>query len=311
MSPDVYCYLQQGKKAKAVLAPSLGGWLLGYARSFEERWEEALYWSPAVVDRYPQEMYAGNPVLFPLVSKNRVGEREHHYAWEDRIYPLPQHGLARRRPWAVVRQEAEAVTLELTDDGDTRGVYPFSFRYRLTYRLEAGRLHWEQRVENPGPGPLPFSSGFHPYFYVPLGPAGRRTEGWVHLPRCRAVTPVGFWEKTRQTDRPPFDLSVNKPFEGTLFFTELERREVTLTDPTRGVGLRLNWEGAPAYRYLALWTRSPEAPFFCLEPWTALPNSFTTRDDLVVLEPGEVFQAAFWLDVERLEEKDLTTKNNN
>jgi galactose mutarotase-like enzyme len=303
LNPQGYCFLEEDGKARAVLAPDLGGWLLGYARCLEGRWEEVLHWSRAVVDRYPQEMYAGNPVLFPLVSKNRVGEREHHYVWQDRIHPMPQHGLARRKPWAVVRKETAAVTLELTDDADTRLAYPFHFRYLLTYRLEEGRLHWEQKVENPGPEPLPFSSGFHPYIYVPPAAAGGRAEATVHLPRCRVVEPVGFWENTRHTDRPSFDLSVNEPFEGTLFFTDLARREISLTDPERRLGIRLNWEGAPAYRYLALWTRSREAPFFCLEPWTALPNSFNRKDDLVLLEPGEVFQAAFWLDMEKLGKK--------
>jgi galactose mutarotase-like enzyme len=93
---------------------------------------------------------------------------------------------------------------------------------------------------------------------------------------------------------------VNDSFSGTLFFTELERREVALIDPLRRLVVRLNWEGAPAYRYLALWTRSPESPFFCIEPWTALPNSFTTKEDLIILEPGEVFRAEFWLDMEEI-----------
>jgi galactose mutarotase-like enzyme len=303
VSRDVYLRLQQGEEARAVVAPSRGGWLLGYARRFADRdWEEALYWSREVADRYPQDMYAGSPILFPLVSKNRVEDREHAYRWGDRVYEMPQHGLARRKPWRVVRQEPEVLELELTDDENTRANYPFPFRYRLVYRLEDGRLHWEQRVENPGPGPLPFSSGFHPYIFVPLTPEGRRGEGHVHLPRCREVAPVGFWEKTRQRDQPPRSLSVNDPFAGTLFFTDLERREVHLTDPERRLVVRLNWEGAPAYRYLALWTRSPESPFFCIEPWTALPNSFTSKDDLVILEPGEVFEAAFWLDVEEMGE---------
>jgi hypothetical protein len=64
----------------AVLAPELGGWLLRYARPIPNHGlVDALHFSQAVVDRYPREMYAGNPILFPLVSNNRVGENEHHY----------------------------------------------------------------------------------------------------------------------------------------------------------------------------------------------------------------------------------------
>jgi galactose mutarotase-like enzyme len=293
--------LQEGNEARAIVAPTRGAWLLGYARRLEGRdWAEALHWSQEVVDRYPREMYAGNPILFPLVSWNRDGDREHAYRWQDRVYDMPQHGLARRKPWQVVRRETGTLELELTDDEETRMNYPFSFRYRLTYRLEQGRLHWKQQVENPGPGPLPFSSGFHPYFQVPLNAVGKREKSRIHLPRCRAVKPVGFWEDFHKVDQPPRELGVNDPLEGTLFFTDLEKREVTLTDPVRRIVLHMNWAGAPAYRYLALWTRSP--PFFCMEPWTALPNSFTRKDDLIILEPGEVFRAEFWLDMEEMGE---------
>ena len=56
----------------AVIAPELGGWMLRYARKTQKHGlVDALHFSQAVVDRYPREMYAGIPILFPLVSKNR------------------------------------------------------------------------------------------------------------------------------------------------------------------------------------------------------------------------------------------------
>ena len=81
----------------AVIAPELGGWLLRYARQTPKHGlVEALQFSQAVVDRYPREMYAGIPVLFPLVSNNRVGDQEHHYQWNGNVFEMPQHGFARR-----------------------------------------------------------------------------------------------------------------------------------------------------------------------------------------------------------------------
>src|ERR1043166_7859033 len=80
----------------AVVAPELGAWLLRYARRMERHGlVEALHFSKAVVDRYPREMHAGIPVLFPLVSNNRVGEHEHHYEWSGSLYEMPRHGFAR------------------------------------------------------------------------------------------------------------------------------------------------------------------------------------------------------------------------
>ena len=83
--------------AKAVIAPELGAWLLRYTRRLPELGAiDALYFAQEVVDRYPNKMYAGNPLLFPQVSFSHLPGKEHHYAIDGKIFALPQHGFARR-----------------------------------------------------------------------------------------------------------------------------------------------------------------------------------------------------------------------
>ena len=295
--------LNSADNTQALLAPDLGGWLLRYARHFEDRgWEEALYCSQEVVDRYPVEMFAGNPLLFPLVSWNMVGERKHFYQWEGRTWEMPQHGFARRLPWQVTHRTPESVTLELEDDEGTRNNYPFSFLHQITYRLRDGRLFWDQKIENCGAVPLPFSTGFHPYLYVPLTDQGRRRESFIRIPECQTVSSVGSWSRFTKEPFPVREWNVNKELEGTLFLTDLEKRELCLVDPFRQLEIVLNFEAAPQHRFVALWTRSPESPFYCLEPWTSLPNSFTRKgEDLILLQPGETFQAGMWLEIRKKE----------
>ena len=299
MPSDRTIVLNSADNTLALLAPDRGGWLLRYARHFGERgWEEALYWSQAVVDRYPREMYAGNPILFPLVSWNRVEGKEHAYDWEGRTWEMPQHGFARRVPWQVTLRTPESVTLELKDDEETRKNYPFSFLHRITYRLQDGRLYWDQLIENRGTGPMPFSAGFHPYLYVPLTDQGRRRESFIRIPECQKVSPVGSWSEFTKEPFPLREWNVNNALEGTLFLTDLEKHELCLIDPFRKLEIVLNFEAAPRHRFVALWTRSPESPFYCLEPWTSLPNSFSRKDeDLILLQPGETFEAEMWLEI--------------
>ncbi|NBV22015.1 MAG: hypothetical protein EBS05_08855 [Proteobacteria bacterium] len=77
--------------ALAVIAPELGGWLLRYARpTAKYGLVDTLHFSQTVVDRYPKEMWAGNPLLFPMVSFNQRPGREHHYVWEGREFALGQ-----------------------------------------------------------------------------------------------------------------------------------------------------------------------------------------------------------------------------
>lgn len=287
----------------AVIAPELGGWLLRYARpTAKHGLVDALHFSQAVVDRYPKEMWAGNPLLFPMVSFNHLPGREHHYAWSGREFPLGQHGFARRSAWSVVGRGESAMTMELADSEATRAVYPFAFVHRVTYRLDGGRLHFEQTVENRSVEPMPFSTGIHPYFQVPLTPHGERSQCFVKIPACQHIAADARYERFTPTSKPATKLSIADDVAHTLFFGEFSKPELILVDPASELEIVLNWEGAPQHRFCAVWSRTTDAPFYCLEPWTALPNSFTRAQpgEVIVLAPGETFRAAMWMELRAL-----------
>jgi galactose mutarotase-like enzyme len=283
--------------ATALVAPELGGWLLRYARPTSRHGlVEVLYYDEAVLDRYPKDMWAGNPLLFPMVSFNHQPGHEHHYEWNGRLHALPQHGFARRSKWAVVAQSVHALTLELADSDATRAAYPFAFRHRVTYSLQNGRLHMEQVVENAGDAPMPFSTGIHPYFNLRLTAASVRDACFIELPDCERLTAAKEFTAFESAPQPAGKLPVSGDYSGTLFLGTFKRRELTLVDPRAELDVVLNWEDAPQHRFAALWSRTPDAPFFCLEPWTALPNSFR-RGDVLTLSPRQTFRAALWMDL--------------
>ncbi len=284
----------------AVIAPELGGWLLRYARPTEKHGlVDVIHFSQAVVDRYPKEMYAGNPILFPLVSNNRVGDREHHYEWNGQVYEMPQHGFGRRVKWAVVSQTAVSVTMELTETEATQASYPFAFRQRLTYRLDNGRLHWEQVIENTGAQAMPFSTGFHPYFPIPITAKSERSACFVEIPEAKRMVPQGKFDRFTAQPFPSQNWSVQEDVSSTLFLTDLKRQELILIDPVSELEIALNFEEAPQHRFVAIWSKSATDPFYCLEPWTALPNSFSRAKDheVIVLEPQKTFRAAMWIEL--------------
>lgn len=292
--------IADGNGATAVIAPELGGWLLRYTRELPKHGAvEALHCTQAVIDRYPREMYSGNPILFPLVSNNRVGDQEHHYEWNGQVHEMPQHGFGRRLKWTVAAQTADSLTMELTDNESTRVNYPFAFRQRLTYRLVQGRLHWEQVIENTGAEPMPFSTGFHPYFQIPLTAKSEREACFIEIPEAKRLTPVGRFDRFAPKPFPGQNWSVQEDVVDTLFLTDLKKPEVVLVDPASELEVVYNFADAPQHRFLALWSKSPETPFYCIEPWTALPNSFSRVKDheLIVLEPQKTFRAAMWLEL--------------
>lgn len=297
--PD-FIQLRDPEGNTAMVAPELGGWLLRYTRDFLDQGPvDALYFAQAVIDRYPREMYAGNPLLFPIASFNHLPGADHHYEWRGRTFELPQHGFARRLPWQVVARTESTVTMELVESEATLAVYPFAFSHRLTYQLAGGRLTWLQEVQNRSREPMPFSTGFHPYFSVPLTPRGERAECFVEIPECRRFQMHGRGDRFVAAPFAPQNWSVDRDVSDTLFLGDLKVRELALVDPLSELEVVLNWEGAPLHRFAAIWARSTEAPFYCLEPWTALSNVFTRAKDreLILLEPGAWFRASFWMEL--------------
>src|SRR5687768_18606560 len=112
--------LRDSSGAKAVIAPELGAWLLRYTKHLPDLgYVEALHFAPEVVERYPNQMYAGNPLLFPQVSYSHLPGKEHHYMWKGRTFALPQHGFARRSMWKVAGVNESRVVMELRDSDET------------------------------------------------------------------------------------------------------------------------------------------------------------------------------------------------
>jgi galactose mutarotase-like enzyme len=295
--------LRDGSGAQAVIAPELGGWLVRYMRLLPELGHvDGLYFAQEVVDRYPNQMYAGNPLLFPQVSFSHLPGEEHHYKWEGNTYALPQHGFARRLNWKVASVSETQLTMELTDTSATRAAYPFSFRTLVTYELLEGRLYFRQSIENRGERLMPFSTGIHPYLPVPITPRGKRERCLVEISSGNKVIPGKDWESWSIEPFMAQLLSVQEDVSSTLFLTDLHEKEIGLIDPESGVRITLNFADAPMHKFVALWSKSTSAPFYCIEPWTALPNSFRRSDsELILLKPGERFDASMWIDVSRTE----------
>jgi len=82
----------------------------------------------------------------------------------------PAHGFVRNRPWQVLGTEASAdgatqVTLGLSDDADTRSIWPQAFDLRLTITV-GDTLTLQLATRNKGAQPFVISQALHTYFAV-------------------------------------------------------------------------------------------------------------------------------------------------
>lgn len=233
------------------------------------------------------------PILFPLIGPV-VGGQIHHGRHS---YPMPPHGFARGRNFAVSQQTPTSCLLELRDDRETRSHYPFAFTLRVGFELSDDSLHCIISVENPNEESLPADVGFHPGFNWPLTP-GQVKEDFAIVfaesepaPIRRGVEdPILLLPEGRRTPVEGNVLRLRDDLfeENAIVFDRPNSRSVTYGAPG-GLGLRVDFPDSPN---LAIWSR-PGAPYVCIEPWQGYPSQidfegpFVEKPGIALLDPGD------------------------
>ncbi len=233
------------------------------------------------------------PVLFPVVGRCAGGVIRHRGT----AFPMPQHGFARDRDFAVVDQAADTCRLRLAADAETRRAYPFAFSLDLTFAIAGNRLAQTAVVTNTGAEPLAASVGFHPGFRWPLAscpgaakadhvivfesdephPIRQLDDGLLSPVPCK--TPVAGAR---------LKLAESLFRDGALVFDRLESRALWFGVPGEP-GLSVTFPDCP---HLGIWML-PGADFLCIEPWQGHtdPKDFTgelsDKPGTVCLAPGK------------------------
>jgi galactose mutarotase-like enzyme/nicotinamide riboside kinase len=244
------------------------------------------------------------PVLFPLVGRLP----DDAYSYEGHTYKLPQHGFARDQEFAVLRQSDTELVFQLQHDESTRAVFPFAFELTITYTLQAARLTVRWDVRNPAPDqPLLFSIGAHPAVRCPLLPNEAFEDYYFEFDH--PVTLERYLLKggllTGQTapvlnHQRELPLTYDLFADDALVFKHYDFTGLTLRSRKSARFVRFQFDGFP---YLGLWTKGPGANFVCVEPWhgvaspTGQPGELSEKEGILTLEPGQVFTAAYTIEV--------------
>lgn len=229
------------------------------------------------------------PILFPVIGVVNEGV----IRVDGITYPMAKHGLARKRDFAVVAQDASFATFRFSADDETRASYPFDFHLDVTFAIEGSALQMAAVAHNLDDTPMPASFGYHPALRWPLPYGGARADH-----RIRFDAPEG--DTIRRIDgdgllRPKPEPS---PIDGdTLIIRDdLFTDDAVILDAPVSRGLTYGAPGFPELRIdhdlpiLGIWTK-PGAPYLCIEPWAGIadPESFTGD---IFAKPGIVTIAA-------------------
>jgi galactose mutarotase-like enzyme len=231
-----------------------------------------------------------SPILYPVVGWTRDGARV-----GGRQYPLGLHGFARRQDFEVEAAGADFARLTLSDNAQTRALYPFAFRLAVEYRLSADALAIALEVANPGGEPAPYACGLHPGFRWPF--AGGKREGARVIFESRepaevpVIAPGGLiGSRVRAIPLRGRELALSGELfaNDALCFLNPASRSLRFEERS-GAAIEMDFSG---FAHAALWTR-PGAPFLCLEAWTGYsdPEGFVgdlfAKPSMRVLQGGE------------------------
>ncbi len=242
-----------------------------------------------------------NPGLFPMVG-NTYSDT---YEIDGKTYAMKNHGLIRYADLTCVHQDETSITFELRDSEETRKQYPFSFIYRVTYRLEDNRCTITYDITNNGDCDMPFTFGLHPGFRCPLTEDEQFSD--YHLifdnpEHVKQIIPDPNKKETPQSvavsvhDIPlRYDWILDA---GTIIYEGCKSAHLTLKGKEHGVKVSI-----AGYPYLALWTPQQDAPFICIEPWyghgdfyeNTLP--FAEREGMLNLSSGKTFTTSYTITV--------------
>lgn len=216
------------------------------------------------------------PILFPILGRLK----DNTYLLDGVAHKIGQHGFARDCVFELVEQTDTKAVFRLTDNAETRRMYPFSFTLTVTYTLEENRLIKCHRVENCSEQVMYYELGVHDGFRAPLEEGETMAQYAIRLPGLDAITPYGMDEAAMVTPK-----GETIPLEnGRLSLTPATYGldTVILDQPPQAKAVLVDGQDRPRvtvdfaqFPYLGIWTQAKpfDTNYVCIEPWSTLPDA--------------------------------------
>lgn len=231
----------------------------------------------------------GNPILFPFNARCFDGGDIHY--WRDPAgvrRPMPMHGFARQGRFEVTKKNDFGFSAMLIPGEEAQEAYPFQYEFTVVYRFAPLGLTCELILKNLDTQPLPWSAGHHFYFTVPWEEGQTRADYEIRIPAERT-----YKQDARGGLMPGPELGEVEPLSNPdlvdTIHTGLKSSAVRF-GPKGGEGGVTVVNGTEAKPQpeaaMVTWSLSPDAPYYCVEPWMGPPNAPEHKVGLHWVQPG-------------------------
>ena len=242
--------------------------------------------------------------LFPVIGRTYGGT----YFYHGQEYEIGIHGFARSTEFSLETRTATKLVFLMTDTEETRAVYPFRFEFRVIFEIENSALTIRYAAKNLGENVMICAFGGHPGINVPFG-KGEFEDYYLEFSEPSAVVQQLLSEnKLMANETAPYALEdgVKIPLRHELFDNDaiiLQRtsRQVSVKSEKEERYVTMRYED---FKYIGFWHAcETDAPYVCLEPWTALPATDGTKDtletkaDMTQIQPQKSAEVAYTIEI--------------
>ena len=242
--------------------------------------------------------------LFPTIGRMY----KNTYTYDGTEYSLRCHGIARYRAFQLTDRTATKLTFRLTEDEDSLKEYPFKFEFFIRYELKEATLEISLIVKNTDEKELIFALGGHPGFNVPFGNGAFEDYYLEFSEKTKVLFHTLSESKFMTGEKLPLPLTegVRLPLRHELFDNDAAIlgntcREISLKSKADPRYITVKY---PDFRYLGVWhTPETDAPFVCIEPWSALPatdgviTDLSAKEDMTRLAPGKTYKTSWSIEI--------------
>lgn len=215
-----------------------------------------------------------SPVMFPYAGKVKDGK----IVIRGKVVEnAPQHGFHRISTHELVSHSQDCVVLALSANEQTMALFPYSFRFLSTFRLEGESICHTLTVENTDCEPFTFGTGYHPAFAIPFDSSHKAKD--YELRFSDMESPLCLEAPTGLLNGKYYSLGTNIrtiPITEGMFNTgshcmvNLRSTTLGIYEKDSGRAVVCNIEPFP---YCLIWSQPGMPQFVCIEPWQSLPST--------------------------------------
>lgn len=249
-------------------------------------YQNILYWPAAADWNQAAKIRGGNPILFPFVART-FGDGKENF-WKHRngqLYPMPRHGFARDASFEPLEVKQNGFTARLEQTPAYAEYYPFQYDFDVQYDFEELGFAVSFTLHNRGEEPLPWAAGHHFYFNLPWH-KGLNRQHYKVLIEAKKSFYAGKDGSLEPLKKPNLTAPLDDTAWNDRLHTHLKNPVVEVASQGQSDGFKIIFDQLLPWSTITTWSESPEAPFYCIEPWMGLPNAPTHECGLHWVAPG-------------------------